>query len=57
MSGHVRKRTYSNGTVRFRARHPNPLGDGTDQIERTFARRKDAETWLNEVSRSYRSGL
>jgi len=48
MAGHVKKRTYSNGTVKWRARYPDPKRGGTAQIERLFSTRTEAEGWLTK---------
>lgn len=51
MAGHISKRTYTRkdgakATV-YRARIPNPHGSKkTDQIEKTFKRKADAERWM-----------
>jgi hypothetical protein len=50
MSGHIRKRDYGGGRVRWRARYPNPsrLPGKSAKIERTFATKREAEVWLTE---------
>jgi integrase len=54
MAGHFNKRKYKrpDGTTRvtWRARHPDPSGRGTDQIERSFATKTEAQAWLDRQS-------
>ena len=54
MAGHFTKRKYKrpDGTTRvtWRARHPDPSGRGTDQIERSFATKTEAQAWLDRQS-------
>lgn len=51
MAGHITKRGD-----KYRARFPDPLGGGTKQIERTFAKKEYAEAWLDGMRHSARSG-
>ncbi len=51
MAGHVTKRGN-----RYRARFPDPLGGGTQQIERTFKAKGAADEWLDGMRHSARSG-
>lgn len=46
MSGHIRKRKRKDGTVVYQARHTDPSRGGTHKIERTFAKKREAEDWL-----------
>jgi integrase len=57
MAGHLRKRNYGNGRVRWRARYPDPTRGGTSQIERTFDTKREAERWLTEQKASVNRGL
>lgn len=57
MAGHIKRRRYANGTVRWRARYPDPLKGGTAQIERTFNTKREAEGWLDDLKHSARTGL
>lgn len=61
MAGHITKRAHTrkDGTRAevWRARIPNPHGTHkTDQIERTFKRKRDAERWLTEQGGMILSG-
>lgn len=61
MAGHISKRTYkrkdgAEATV-YRARIPNPHGSKkTDQLEKTFKRKADAERWLVQQGAMILSG-
>lgn len=57
MAGHIKKRKYADGRVKWRARYPNPSKPGTTaQFERTFDRRADAERWLTDKRASVQRG-
>lgn len=56
MAGHVRKRTWASGRVTWRARYPDPAVGGTDQIERVFRTRAEAEAWLADQTHSVATG-
>jgi integrase len=45
MAGHITKRKKGD-TVKWRARYPDPSYGGKKEIERTFAKRSEAERWL-----------
>src|SRR5688500_2725128 len=56
MSGHIRKRKRQDGTVVYQARHTDPVRGGTHKIERTFAKKRDAEDWLSTQRASVLGG-
>lgn len=59
MAGHIRQRRYktkSGTTTRYRARYPDPAGDGTAQIEKTFKTRREAEAWLTRQGAALLTG-
>jgi integrase len=60
-AGSVVRRTYTNKdgkrTIRWRARYPKPNAKHpTDQIEKLFSRRADAEAWIHEQQAAIASG-
>ena len=60
MAGHItqRTRTRTDGSTYsvWRARYPDPEGDDTAQIERTFARKRDADSWLTRQKGAVEQG-
>jgi integrase len=54
MAGHITKRKYkrADGTTRttWRARHPDPSGRATDQVEKSFGTKGEAQAWLDRQS-------
>ncbi|MDX6699597.1 MAG: hypothetical protein QOE65_2994 [Solirubrobacteraceae bacterium] len=57
MAGHIKRRTYPSGRVAWRARFPDPVKGGTAQIERSFATKREAQDWIDEVKHAARTGL
>jgi integrase len=53
MAGSVKKRA---GTDKWRARYPDPLKGGTNQIERLFSSKAEAEAWRRAMDQSRHSG-
>jgi integrase len=53
MPGHITKRK---GRGRWRARYPDPLKGGTNQIERGFDLKGEAEDWLSDMQHSAKTG-
>jgi integrase len=53
MPGHITKRK-DNG--RWRARFPDPLRGGTNQIERGFDLKQEAEDWLSDMQHAAKQG-
>jgi integrase len=51
MAGHVTKRG-----AKWRARYPDPLRGGTNQIERTFGSKAEAHDWLLDMQHSAKTG-
>lgn len=45
MAGHITKRKKGD-TIKWRARYPDPSYGGKKEIERTFAKKSEAERWL-----------
>lgn len=55
MAGHITKRK-KNGTVKWRARYPDPSYGGKKEIERVFRTKREAERWLTEQKSSINRG-
>src|SRR4051794_32246657 len=68
VAGHVRKRHRATCPIRkaterkcscdgpWRARYPKPNGIATEQIERTFRTRREAEAWLSAQTATIAAG-
>ena len=60
MAGHITKVEWTNKKgvklIRYRARHPDPLSGGTDQVEKRFKTKTEAEDWLHDLREAARSG-
>jgi integrase len=57
LSGHIKKRTYRNGRIAWRARYPDPdRPTPTAQIEREFRTKQEAEAWLTAQAHSVMTG-
>lgn len=56
MAGHITKRK-KNGTIKWRARYPDPSYGGRKEIERTFPRKTEAERWLRAQQVSVDRGI
>jgi integrase len=52
----IKKRTYPNGRVRWRARYPDPTRGGKKQIERLFETKREAERWLTSQKAAVQRG-
>lgn len=56
MRGHVRQRELKDGSRVWRARYPKPGGNGTEQIEKVFRTKREAEDWLVREASAQQQG-